>query len=164
MTVWKKIPIALFLIIVALLSATKISPIAADENTHTHSIEQINREIGSVLKLTAGATAASAGISLLPDDQCTPIAEEFAEMGKYFIVVLSALYLEKYLITIVGFVAFSVIIPLACVLLIIGLFAGNSKLDVLAAKIFVTGIVLYVIIPLSVKTSETIYQNYESNI
>lgn len=164
MTVWKKIPIALFLIIVALLSATKISPIAADENTHTHSIEQINREIGSVLKLTAGATAASAGISLLPDDQCTPIAEEFAELGKYFIVVLSALYLEKYLITIVGFVAFSVIIPLACVLLIIGLFAGNSKLDVLAAKIFVTGIVLYVIIPLSVKTSETIYQNYESNI
>ena len=33
------------------------------------------------MELTAGATATSAAISFLPDDQCTPIAQEIAELA-----------------------------------------------------------------------------------
>ena len=96
----KKTAIALLLAAVALFSITVITPAAVNVDHHRNTFEQLDKEIGNTLKLTAGATAVSAVITLLPDDTCTPIAEQFAELGTYFVIVLSALYLEKYLITI----------------------------------------------------------------
>lgn len=164
MRIYKNITLVLFFITIALVSVVKITPVATDEDMHRHTIEQIDREIDSVLKLTAGATGASAGISLLPDDQCTPISQQFAELAKYFLVVMSALYLEKYLVTLLGFVSFSCIIPLACVLLCSGIILNREKVRSLSYKLFVTGLVVFLAIPVSVKTSETIYNAYESTI
>ena len=146
MELLKKTAIGLLLAAVALFSIAVITPAATKQSNHVHTYEQLDREIGNTLKLTAGATAVSAVISLLPDDTCTPIAEQFAELGTYFVIVLSALYLEKYLITILGFVSFSILIPLVCLKL--GIFA----------------ILIYFLIPLSVKTSEAIYNTYESTM
>jgi len=164
MEIYKKTSIILALIIVALLSIVIVTPIVTDVDTHTHTIQQLDREIDSVLKLTGGATAASAGISLLPDDQCTPIAQEFAELGTYFLIVLSALYLEKYLVTMIGYISFSIIVPLACVLLGIGIFTKREKAMGFSVKLFISALVIYFVIPLSVTTSETVYNNYEESI
>lgn len=160
----KKTPFILVLIIIALVSIVILTPIVTDVDTHAHTIEQIDREIDSVLKLTAGATAASAGISLLPDDQCTPIAQEFAEMGKYFMIVLSALYLEKYLLTTVGFVSFSVLIPLACAFFAFGIIINRGKTKIFSIKLFICAIAVYFAIPLGIFTSEKVYSNYEESI
>lgn len=164
MTIYKKITLVLLLITIALISIVKITPVTTNEETHRHTIEQIDREIESVLKLTAGATGASAGISLLPDDQCTPIAEQFAELAKYFLVVLSALYLEKYLVTLLGYVSFSFIIPFACALLSGGIIFNREKIRSLSYKLFVTALAVFLAIPISVKTSEAIYDTYEGTI
>lgn len=39
-----------------------------------------------------------------------------ADLSTYFLLVLSAIYLEKYLVTITGYAAFKVLVPLACVI------------------------------------------------
>ena len=164
MSAYKKIPLILAIIAVALASIVKLTPITTDVEMHKHSIEQIDKEVDSVLKLTAGATAASAGISLLPDDSCTPIAQQFAELAKYFLIVLSALYLEKYLITLMGYVSFAFIVPLACALLCGGIILNREKVRSLSYRLLITSIAVYLAIPFSVKVSETIYNTYESTI
>jgi len=164
MEILKKTAIGLLLEAVALFSIAVITPAATKQSNHVHTYEQLDREIGNTLKLTAGATAVSAVITLLPDDTCTPIAEQFAELGTYFVIVLSALYLEKYLITILGFVSFSILIPLVCLILGIGILGKKDKANVLALKLGIFAILIYFLIPLSVKTSEAIYNTYESTM
>lgn len=127
--VMKKILIALALVLVAVISITKATSAATDPDKHEEIISQIDNEISTVLKLTAGAAGASAVVSLLPDDACTPIADELAEFSAYFLIVLSALYLEKYLVTVLGYASFSFLIPLACILWGFGYFVkkGTAK-------------------------------------
>lgn len=159
-----KLPIVLFIIVVALFSIAVITPKTTNKDTHSHTIEQIDEKIDTVLKLTAGATGASAAISLLPDDQCTPIAEQMAELAKYFLLVLSVLYLEKYLVTILGYVSFSFLIPIACALWGGGFLLKKNGAKSIAYKLVACALAIYCIIPLSIKTSDIIYQNYETSI
>ena len=84
----KKIPFVLIIVIIALLSVVKLTPYTTDPANHTQSIEQLDEEIESVLLLSAGATGVSAAISLLPGDACTPISEQFADLVKYFLIVV----------------------------------------------------------------------------
>ena len=56
----------------------------------------------TVLKLTASSTAASAGITAIPGDAGTPIAEKLADFSEYGILILCVLYAEKYLLSILG--------------------------------------------------------------
>lgn len=52
------------------------------------------------------ATATSALITLIPGDVGTPIAEKVADLSGYLLIVLCAVYLEKYLVTLTGYAAF----------------------------------------------------------
>lgn len=71
----------------------------------------------------------SALITLLPGDTATPIAEKMADVSGYLLVVLCAIYLEKYLVTITGYVAFTYLIPIAC-----GLWIFNLILQMLPCE------------------------------
>lgn len=164
MEVLKRIPLVFAFIIIALISVAKITPVSADPAMHTHTIDMIDTEIDSVLKLTAGATAASAAISLLPDDQCTPISEQFAELGKYFLIVLSALYLEKYLVTMIGYVSFGAVVPLSCAILCVGILLKRTKAKVFAGKLLIAALALYIAIPMGVVASDKVYSTYSASI
>ena len=164
MKIIKNIPIVLAFVIIALISVAKITPKACDPAVHVHTIDMIDTQIDSVLKLTAGATGASAAISLLPDDQCTPIAQQFAELGKYFLIVLSALYLEKYLVTMIGYVSFGAIIPIASLVLCAGIIAKKTKAKIFAAKLVIVAFAVYFAIPLGILASEKVYSNYAESI
>ena len=113
----RKAALISLILLFAVISFTKIAPWAASAATHPHSIEQTEDKITSVMTLSAGAAATSATLSLLPGDMCTPLAEQLAELAKYFLLVLSALHLEKFLITLSGFITFGILIPAACLFL-----------------------------------------------
>lgn len=163
MKVMQKVSVVLILLMIALVSIAVISPITTSLETHSEAIKQLDEEVDMVLKLTAGATGVSAVLTILPDDQCTPIASELAELAKAFLVVLSALYLEKYLISMVGFASFSIIIPAACALWGVGFFAERKVFKTIAYKLAIFALILYVAIPVSVSISSKIYNNYESS-
>lgn len=116
------------------------------------------------MELTAASTAASAAISLIPGDGGTPIAEKLADLSSYFLVVICAIYLEKYLVTITGYAAFSILIPLACVLFSAYFLWKRDSFRILAEKLLLFGIAVYLVIPASVKVADMIDATYQSSI
>lgn len=160
----KKLMIAALLILLAVLSITQIAPWAADPANHQHSIEQTDEKIESVISLSGGAVATSATLSLLPGDICTPLSDQLAELAKYFLLILSALYLEKLLISLSGYITFTFLIPLACLIVCFAVITGKMNLSRTAAKISVIGLIIFLIVPASVKLSDMVYQTQASTI
>ncbi len=160
----KKITLIALILLIAVISLTKVAPWSADPANHTHSIEQTDDKIATVMTLSGGAAGTSATLSLLPGDLCTPLAEQMAELAKYFLLILSALYLEKFLITIAGYITFAVLIPIACVLICVGIASHKEKFYSVAGKIMVIGFVIYLIVPASVLLSDKIYQTQAGQV
>ena len=106
----------------------------------------------------------SALITLLPGDTATPIAEKMADVSGYLLVVLCAIYLEKYLVTITGYVAFTYLIPIACGLWILNLIFANATVRKLAVKLAVFGLAISLVVPASVKISDLIGDTYQAQI
>lgn len=154
----KKITAVVLLVLIAVISVTKVAPWAGDPQNHVHSVEQTDQKIATVMTLSGGAAGTAAVLSLLPGDMCTPIAEQLAELAKYFLLILSALYLEKFMIGISGYVAFGLLIPAACLIWSAGILAKKKNWGTVALKIAVLGLILYLIVPASVKLSDMVYQ------
>ena len=155
---------AVILLLVAILSITVIGKYASAPENHQKTIASLDEKKQTVMELTAASTVTSALITLLPGDTATPIAEKMADVGGYLLVVLCAIYLEKYLVTIIGYVAFTYLIPAACVLWILNLFFVNATVRKLAAKLSVFGIAIFLVVPASVKISDLIGDTYQAQI
>jgi len=110
------------------------------------------------------STAASAAISILPGDICTPIAQELAQISSYFVIVLCALYLEKFLLTVIGFLSCYIIIPVACFIFVADVFLDRDYLKAAWKKLLVFGIAIILIIPTSVFISDRINDAYGKDI
>ncbi len=151
-------------ILVALASIFVIAGYAASPEFHAATIASLDEKTGTVLELTAASTAASAAITLLPGDTATPIADKLAELSSYFLIVISAIYLEKYLTTITGYAAFVILIPAACLLLSVNAFARRHQLRRIAWKLIVFALAVALVIPASVRVSDIIDETYASSI
>lgn len=160
----KKIMIVVLLVLLAVISATRVSPWASDPENHRYSIEKTDEKIAAVMTLSGGSAATSATLSLLPGDICTPIAQELAELAKYFLLILSSLYLEKFLISLSGYITFMCLIPLACVLLAGAILTEKTAFARTAGKIALVGIVIYLIVPASVRLSDMVYQTQAAKV
>ena len=155
---------AVILLMVAVLSITVVGKYASAPENHQKTIASLDEKKQIVMELTAASTVTSALITLLPGDTATPIAEKMADVSGYLLIVLCAIYLEKYLVTITGYVAFTYLIPAACVLWILNLFFANATVRKLAAKLAVFGIAIFLVVPASVKISDLIGDTYQAQI
>lgn len=160
----KKITVIAVILLLAVISITKIAPWAAAPENHAHSIEQTDNKIATVMTLSGGAAGTSATLSLLPGDMCTPIAEQLAELAKYFMLILSALYLEKFMISLSGYIAFSFLIPAACIILCVAIASGKKNWYNIAGKIAFVGLIIFIIVPASVKLSDMVYQTQAESV
>ncbi|WP_026519582.1 hypothetical protein [Butyrivibrio sp. FCS006] len=160
----KKIALVAVVLLAAVISFTIIAPWAADPVNHASTIEKTENKISAVMTLSGGAAGASATLSVLPGDLCTPLATELAELAKYFLIILSALYLEKFLITISGYITFSVLIPLALIIVAAVIISGNKRFLSLAGKLAIIGVIIYLIVPASTLLSDKIYQTQEDTV
>ena len=155
---------AVILLLVAILSITVIGKYASAPENHQKTIASLDEKKQTVMELTAASTVTSARITLLPGDTATPIAEKMADVSGYLLVVLCAIYLEKYLVTITGYVAFTYLIPIACGLWIFNLIFANATLRKLATKLVVFGLAISFVVPASVKISDLIGDTYQAQI
>jgi hypothetical protein len=160
----KKLSIIAVVLLIAVISFTIVAPWAADPLHHGNSITKTDDKITTVMTLSGGAAGTSATLSILPGDMCTPLAEQTAELATYFLLILSALYLEKFLITLSGYITFAVLIPLACVLICAAIVTEKKKFYSVAGKIALIGVVIYLIVPASVLLSDMIYQTQNDTI
>lgn len=158
-------------ILVAVLVATAVfsvkwaAPKYSDPRERRETIEYLDRQRNTVLALTTASTTASTALTLLKDDWATPIANELAELGGYFMIILAAIVLEKYLITLSGLVVFQYVVPLACGLLIVYiLFRDMEWTKNLAIKLFAFGFALFLLVPASVQVCQVIEDTYDTSI
>ena len=160
----KKYTLFLTWLLIGILSFTVVGKYAAAPESHQATITSLDEKKNTVLELTMATTATSAVITLLPGDIGTPIAEKVTDLSGYLLIVLCAIFLEKYLVTITGYAAFKIFIPAACALFAANLFARNHSLDRLARKLLIFGICIFLVVPASVKASDLIEHTYQVQI
>lgn len=160
----KKIIFALIPIVIALLSFFVIARFTSSTEFNAKTIQSLDDKKTTVMELTAASTAASAAITLIPGDVGTPIANKLTDLSSYFLIVFSAIYLEKYLVTITGYAAFKILVPIACVFFSGYLLWRKEILRVVAQKFLLFGLAVYLVIPASVKVADMIETTYASSI
>ena len=160
----KKVISVLLLLAILLLSVNVISKKAGDPETHAKTIQALDDKKADVLKLTAASTAASAALAAVPGDSTTPVANKLVDLTSYFLVILIVIFLEKILVSLTGYAAFSVLIPAACILLMIGICLNRSSLKILAGKVAAFGLILFLIIPVSMKVSAMVEEIYNVSV
>ena len=141
----KKFLMLAALLAVAILSVTVVSKYATSAEVHANSIVALDDKKMKAMELTAGVAATSAAISAIPGDAATPIAEQVSELTTPLLIVVCAIYLEKFLLTTIGYISFNILIPLACVLLGVYLFSSKEVLRTLAVKLAVFALAAFMI-------------------
>lgn len=164
-----KFGLIVLLIIAALLSEFVGRPHFENVETWSSTIEVIDAKKDNVLALTTSTIALSAAISALPDDTGTPVAEQLTQLSGNLGIVLAVLYLEKYLLTVLGFLSFGVLGPAAFVLLAASLLAHGRlstghTLFILGVRILLVGIIAVTVVPASVWVTQRIDETYQTSI
>jgi len=157
------------LVVLALLSGFVARPHFADTKTWDSTIEVIDQKKGNVLALTTSCVALSAGITALPGDTGTPVAEQLAQLSGNLGIVLAVLYLEKYLLTILWSVGLGILIPFALVLFAISLgihgrWSTSTVIRRVATRVLVVAIIGMVLVPASVWVSQRVDETYRVSI
>lgn len=131
---------------------------------NAHAIQSLDDKKTTALELTAAATAASAAITLIPGDAGTPIADKLADLSSYFLIVVCAIYLEKYLVTITGLAAFKLLIPIGCILLSLCFGFKKDLGRTIAYKLVLFGLAVYLVVPVSVRVADLIDATYGASM
>lgn len=151
-------------VVLALLSVFVVSKKVSSTDFHSRTIASLDEKRQTVMELTAASTAASAAITVIPGDTATPIAEKLADLSTYFLWVLCAIYLEKFLVTIMGYAAFTYIIPAGLLMLAVYALNKNESLKAVGSKLIVFALAIFMVIPLSIRVSNMIEETYSASI
>ena len=165
----QKVVIAAVLVAIGLISLLVIAAIASSPATYSDMNSTLDEKRSNVMALVATTTAASAAVSALPGDTGTPIAEKLVDFSFYFMVILAVLYLEKFLLTTLGFLGFGILVPVACALFAGSVFArrgsmAKANLQSLGAKFAAFGVAIALVIPASVWLTDSIDNSFDESL
>jgi hypothetical protein len=148
-------------VVIALISVFALARPMSSPEFHKDTIQYLEDRRTVVLELTGASTAASVAITLIPGDVGTPIAEKLADLSSAFLVIMSALVLEKYLVTLTGFVVFNFLIPVVCVLLLLFFLLNREAYLHGAMRLLAFSLALFLLVPVSVRLSMFIENTYQ---
>ena len=161
--------VAIVLIVLALISAFPVRIHFSSPDAFEHTIEKLDDKRNTVLGLTTAATGVSVALTAIPDDVGTPVAEKLMDLSGDLLVVLTAIYLEKYLLTVFSVLSFGFLIPLAlAALAAYALFQHCvpllHALPRLAVKVLLMGVLLVATVPTSVAITDMIDHTYDISV
>lgn len=154
----------IILMVIALISMLGLSKVTTSPDFHAKTIETLDNKKFTVMEL-AGATAlASTAIAALPYDATTPLASQIIELSEYLLIIVGIIFFEKMMLTLTGYATFSFLIPIACVMFAVYLYWKNDMLKALATKLLIFGLVIFMVVPISVKVTDVIETTFDSTI
>lgn len=164
-----KVALVIAAVLLALASFFLLGAHFSEPEAYSETIASLDSKKADVTALVAASTAASAAITVIPGDAGTPIAEKLVDLSSDFIIVLTAIYLEKYLLTMFGFAAFKILIPIACVLVAVavalrGRYGPRAGLARLSAKLALFAVAIVLVVPVSVGASNMIEATYAESM
>lgn len=160
----KKLIIAVLLAVLGFFMFTKMASSTYVNQMNQDIVSSLDQKKVTVMKLAASSTAASTAVTLIPGDVGSPLAENLADVSDYLLVIIIAIWLQKYLIAIVGAISFKIFFPATCLLLILYLFSKKEILIRVAFKLALFGLMIFCIVPTSVTISNHIEKTYQSSI
>ena len=124
--------------VIALL-LTVIRPIMVRQSTYQSAFDYLEEKMGNATMISLGVTSASFVISLIPDDAGSAM------------IVIFFFFLERYLLTTIGFISSSFILPLSCLIAGLAVIArpqSRLKLKEYAFRLLIFGVCIAMVIPL----------------
>ena len=154
----------IFLILGILASVFVLEPVFTNVDMHAGSIIYLDQKSSDIITLSASTTAASAAISLIPTDAGAPIAEQLMDFNLYFLIILCGIFIEKYLLTISGYIVFNFLIPIASVCGIGYILLKSQRAKMIGGKLCAFSVVLILVVPTSVQLSKLIDQTHQISL
>lgn len=159
--------VGIFAIILAICICI-ISPILSNPSSYPSTIRYLDERFTKTNTLMLGTASASFIISFIPDDAGTPVANELAKISGYMLLVLSAILLEKYLLTSIAFVACTLVPTAAFVMGVLWVYLKDGHMRLKAAefavRLIIFAICLVLIIPLGCACGRAIESINETSI
>ena len=160
----KKVIAEVLLIALAIASFAFLADVFSNPETYDKTIESLDERRNDVLAMSASSTAISTGLTLIPGDVASPIADKLADLSFTLMIVLCAIFLEKYILTLAGVVSFKILIPIACVLLIAFIKTSKESFVKVGIKLAMLGLCLVLLVPASTWATNFIEEVYPSYI
>lgn len=154
----------LICIIAILFSMIYLAPKMGAPQTYEKTIMSLDKKSKGVVELSALTVGVSSAITALPGDTGTTVADHLMDLNSGLFIVMIALFLEKYLLTIIGEIVFYFIIPLAFIILAIGFLKNIPSLRLKFINIFLTGILLVTAVPTGIHIADQIEDIYNFSL
>lgn len=155
------------LLVAALLSATVVRGCVASVDAHSATIRVLNEKQENATGLLAASAGTAAVISAIPGGMGSSIADKLMDLSGYFLFMLAVLFLEKYLLAILGTLVFGFMIPAACVLCALRMLRPQLPLEGAWSRLVratAMGLVLFLTIPIGAWMSGVIDQTYQQTL
>ncbi len=137
---------------------------ASTQQFHQKNIDYLETKRDNAKALSGSASATSVVISLLPEDTATPIANQIANIGTQFLIILSALTAEQNLLLITGEISFCWLIPISLVFLILFAFLQRKLFLQLGVKLLICAVVIVLMVPLSIQITRMADASYQETV
>lgn len=160
----KVVIVTVLLLVLGLVSFTVVGNYWVEPENHQETIQTLDKKSGNVMAMATSAAAISTGLTILPNDMASPIADELANLSSTMVMILCAIFLEKYLLTLAGAVTFKILIPFVCLLFILYMFNNKEIFKVIAIKILVVGLAFVLLVPASTTATNFIEDTYAISI
>ncbi|MBR4084758.1 MAG: hypothetical protein IKK33_10815 [Lachnospiraceae bacterium] len=124
------------------------------------TVESLEESRNQIMDFSGATITTSLAITALPDDFGTPLADTLADMNTYFVFVFAVVFVEKLLVVEGIRIAFTYVIPAALGLYILGLLATKDRVKVFGEKLFIFGMAVVLVIPISTHFTEKVCADY----
>lgn len=142
-----------FFVLFSMFSTQKMSN--ESDSTQTYLSEKRDQ----ILTLAASSAGIAMAISMLPDDWGTSLSDQIAKISGALAIILSAIYLEKALVSFSGLIAFRLLIPVACLLFILDVLKPNPIAKNMAKRFCALALAIIFVVPISIYASKKIENN-----
>ena len=149
------------LILIAVISFFVLAKVFSDPETFKGTIQVLDDKKNIVAKMSAISIAAASAIDLIPGEAGRSVSEALVNLSGYFVLLFAAIYLEKLLISIGGYIAFKVLVPGGLLLIVIFLKMRYEALRAVGLKLISTGLILFLLVPSSVWVSGMVDKTHD---
>ena len=160
----KKIIGAVILVVLALISFFVFSGIFSNPETFKSLFQVLDEKKNIVMGMSVSSISISNAISFIPGDAGMPLANQFADLSKWLVLITIFLYLEKYLLTTAGLILFRYVLPITLIGFAINLFANQNWINIILKKILAFGLVLFLVVPTSIGLTKMIDETHEKTL
>lgn len=150
-------------LLLALMFSCVIGPKVSNPDTYEYLTNSLDEKKNNVEKLAGAAAGASAVITLMPGDFGTPIADKLVDLSGCFLLILCAVYVEKFLVSMTGVLFLGVLLPIGLILTAAGEYTGKS-LKAFGHKIIALSMILVLLAPTSIMVSDLIERQHSTEI